>query len=180
MGVKGDKILVATGTNFADSLSASATGLPMLLVRDDGLTDQQREFLSENKGKEFIILGGNNAVKPVIESQLKSYGTVRRIQGANRAGTSIEIAKEFFPEAKQAVVAYSHEFPDGLCGGPLAHQINAPLILTRDNDADATASYLKSKGIKNGYVLGGTSRLTDSLVRKVYSMRFSDKIIVFE
>ena len=180
VGVKGDKILVATGTNFADSLSASATGLPMLLVRDDGLTDQQRDFLSKNEGKEFIILGGNNAVEPIIESQLKSYGKVRRIQGANRAGTSIEIAKEFFPEAKQAVVAFSHEFPDGLCGGPLAHQINAPLILTRDNDADATASYLKSKGIKNGYVLGGTSRLTDSLVRKVYSMRSSDEIIEFE
>ncbi|MBQ1523345.1 MAG: cell wall-binding repeat-containing protein, partial [Erysipelotrichaceae bacterium] len=124
--------------------------------------------------------GGNNAVKPVIESQLKSYGSVRRIMGANRAGTSIEIAKEFFPESKQAVVAYSHNFPDGLCGGPLAHQINAPLILTRDNDADATAAYLKSKGISNGYVLGGTSVLSDALVRKLYAMRSSDKIIVFE
>ncbi|MBQ3375935.1 MAG: cell wall-binding repeat-containing protein [Erysipelotrichaceae bacterium] len=179
-GIEGDTILVSTGTNFADSLSASATGLPILLVKDDGLTNEQKAFLSQNKGKKFIILGGINAVKQVIENQLKSYGNVERIQGANRAATSIEIAKKFFPDATQAVIAYSHDFPDGLCGGPLANQINAPLLLTRDADADKTAAYLKSKGIKTGYVLGGTAKLTDALVKSEFEMRSSDKIIDFE
>ena len=180
IGIQGNKILVATGNNFADSLSASATGLPILLVKDAGLTDEQREFLGRNIGKEFIILGGTNAVNSTIESQLKSYGTVRRIRGDNRAKTSIEIAKEFFPEAQLAVVAYSHEFPDGLCGGPLAYQIDAPLLLTRDRNADDTAAYLRSKGINNGYVLGGTVRLQDSLVRKVFGLDSTDTIIEFK
>lgn len=177
-GVSGDTLLIATGTNYADSLSASATGLPMLLVKDS-LSDEQRSFLREHRGMKLIILGGTNAVNSTVESQLGGYGEVSRISGANRAGTSLEIAKKFFPEATTAVIAYSHNFPDGLCGGPLANQINSPLILTRDNDADATASYMKSKGIKTGYVLGGTSVLTDSLVRKLYAMRSSDKIIEF-
>ena len=151
-----------------------------MLVKDDGLTNEQKAFLSQNKGKKFIILGGINAVKQVIENQLKSYGNVERIQGANRAATSIEIAKKFFPDATQAVIAYSHDFPDGLCGGPLANQINAPLLLTRDADADKTAAYLKSKGIKTGYVLGGTAKLTDALVKSEFEMRSSDKIIDFE
>ena len=177
-GVSGDTLLIATGTNYADSLSASATGLPMLLVKDS-LSDEQRSFLREHRGMKLIILGGTNAVNSTVESQLGSYGEVSRISGANRAGTSLEIAKKFFPEATTAVIAYSHNFPDGLCGGPLANQIKSPLILTRDNDADATASYMKSKGIKTGYVLGGTSVLSDSLVRKLYAMRSSDKIIDF-
>ncbi|MBE6115218.1 MAG: hypothetical protein E7187_00140 [Erysipelotrichaceae bacterium] len=180
LGVSGDKILVATGNNFADSLSASATGLPILLVRDDGLTVEQREFLSRNTGKEFIILGGTSAVTELIEKQLIDYGTVRRIRGANRAGTSIEIAKEFFTYADSAVVAYSHEFPDGLCGGPLANQIGAPLLLTRDENSDVTAAYMKSKDIHSGYVLGGPVRLTDTIVRKVFGLGSSDKIIEFE
>ena len=177
-GVSGDTLLIATGTNYADSLSASATGLPMLLVKDS-LSDEQRSFLREHRGMKLIILGGTNAVNSIVESQLDSYGEVSRISGVNRAGTSLEIAKKFFPEATTAVIAYSHNFPDGLCGGPLANQINAPLILTRDNDANATASYLKSKGIKTGYVLGGTSVLSNSLVKKVYNMKSKDSIVEF-
>ncbi|MBQ1523237.1 MAG: cell wall-binding repeat-containing protein, partial [Erysipelotrichaceae bacterium] len=180
LGVQGDKVLVATGNNFADSLSASATGMPILLVRDDGLTEEQREFLSRNSGKEFIILGGTNAVNTQIEAQLTSYGTVRRIAGDNRAKTSIEIAKEFFPDARIAVTAYSHDFPDGLCGGPLANRLKAPLLLTRDRNADDTAAYMKSRNIKDGYVLGGPVRLTDSLIRKVFGLDASDKIIEFK
>ena len=141
----------------------------MLLVKDS-LTDEQKEFLKEHKGMELIILGGTNAVNSTVETQLREYGKVSRIQGTNRAQTSLKIAEKFFPEAKSAVVAYSHNFPDGLCGGPLANQINSPLILTRDNDASAIAAFLKSKGISDGYVLGGTSVLSDSLVRKVFGL----------
>ena len=177
-GVERDTLLIATGTNYADSLSASATGLPMLLVKDS-ISDEQRSFLREHRGMKLIILGGTSAVNTTVETQLNNYGEVSRIYGANRGETSLEIAKRFFPEATTAVIAYSHNFPDGLCGGPLAHQINAPLILTRDNDSEMTASYMKSKGIRKGYVLGGTAVLTDSLVRKLYGMRPSDKIIEF-
>ena len=51
-----DEVLIATGKNYADSLSASATGLPMLLV-DKNLTDSQKAFL-QNTSRKFVILGG--------------------------------------------------------------------------------------------------------------------------
>ena len=180
LGINGKRIRVATGSNFADSLSASATGLPILLVKNNGLTEEQREFLGRNTGKEIIILGGTSAVSELIETQLIDYGTVRRIRGATRTVTSIEIAKEFFPFADNAVVAYSHDFPDGLCGGPLANKIGAPLLLTREQDSDVTAAYLKSKNINSGYVLGGPVRLKDSAIIKIYGLDSSDQIIEFE
>ena len=163
-----DALLVATGNNFADSLSASASGLPMLLVRDDGLTDQQKEFLSKNKGKKIYILGGNGAVKPVIESQLKKYGDVDRIAGGTRFETSALIAEKFYPEAKYAVLAYSNDYPDGLCGGPLAYQMKAPLILTRSGNETLAAEYVQSRNIEDGYILGGVNALPDSVAVKVF------------
>ena len=176
-GIEGDTILVATGTNYADSLSASATGLPMLLVKD-ALSEEQKEFLTGQKGKNFIILGGPNAVSESLENEIMEYGNVERIQGSNRVATSLEIAERFFPEATISTIAYSHNFPDGLCGGPLANHIKAPLILTREEDADMTEEYLKSKGIMTGYILGGKSVLSDSLITKLFDIG-SDGIIDF-
>ena len=171
-----DSLLVATGNNFADSLSASASGLPMLLVRDDGLTKEQKEFLNANKGKQIYILGGTGAVKPVIESQLKSYGKVSRIAGSTRFETSAFIAEKFYPDAQYAVIAYSNDYPDGLCGGPLAYQMQAPLILTRSGNEDLAARYVQSRGIEDGYILGGEKALPDSVAVKVFGHKIKTVI----
>ncbi|MBQ1342134.1 MAG: cell wall-binding repeat-containing protein, partial [Erysipelotrichaceae bacterium] len=168
-GVEGDTILIATGINYADSLSASATGLPMLLVKGlDSLNDDQKAFLKENKGKKFVVLGGVGAVSSNIENELKKYGEVERIAGDNRFATSVEIAEYFFKEATTAVLAYGSDFPDGLCGGPLAYQVGAPLILTRNDKTDIARPYTKVRNIINGYALGGTSVLPDATVRKLF------------
>ena len=174
-GVSGDTLLIATGTNYADSLSASATGLPMLLVKDS-LNDDQKAFLKEHKGMNLIILGGKNAVNSSVEKRLSSYGNVGRISGSNRAETSIMIGYNFFPNTSAAVIAYSHDFPDGLCGGPLAYRLGAPLILTRDADANASGDFIQNLRVDDGYILGGTSRLTDALVKKVFGVKSSTKI----
>ncbi|MBR2502886.1 MAG: cell wall-binding repeat-containing protein, partial [Oscillospiraceae bacterium] len=62
-GVTNQDILVATGANFADSLSASAAGKPILLV--DGkksLTNSQKEYLNSLTTSKLYILGGTGAV----------------------------------------------------------------------------------------------------------------------
>ncbi|MBQ1522587.1 MAG: cell wall-binding repeat-containing protein, partial [Erysipelotrichaceae bacterium] len=129
-----DVILVATGKDFADSLSASATGLPLLLVKD-ALDDVQKSYLKDIRDRKFIILGGEKAVSSDIEKRLKAYGSVERIAGADRFETSVRIAEKLFTAPKCAVLAFSNDFPDGLCGGPLAQMLKAPVILTRPDKA---------------------------------------------
>ncbi|MBQ3375336.1 MAG: BspA family leucine-rich repeat surface protein [Erysipelotrichaceae bacterium] len=165
-GMDTEYILVGTGLNFADSLSASATGLPVLLVKDE-LNARQREFLSRNQGKQIIVLGGTNAVNSSIENRLKKYGEVDRIAGATRFETSQMIAERFFPQADTAVIAYSHDFPDGLCGGPLAYRLNGPVILTRPRNASTAKSYIKKNSIHSAVVMGGMARLDDSVVKNI-------------
>ncbi|MBQ3376437.1 MAG: cell wall-binding repeat-containing protein [Erysipelotrichaceae bacterium] len=177
-GLNADKILVATGKDFADSLSASASGLPILLVKD-ALDSSQLSFLKSVKGKEIIILGGEKAVNAEIEKQLKQYGTVTRVAGANRFETSVKIAEKLFKAPKAAVLAFSNEFPDGLCGGPLGQLIEGPVILTRPDKAEIAREYLKKAGISDGVVLGGEARIDDETVRKLYGLKSSSVIELY-
>ena len=168
-----DEILIATGTNYADSLSASATGRPMLLVGDK-LTDAQKEFL-EGTSKYFIILGGTGAVSAEIEAELDAIGYVERVKGASRYGTSVAIAERFFRNADAAVLAYAQGFPDGLCGGPLAIAMGAPLILTSNESFRDADAYVE--GITSGAVTGGTGRISDATVREIFDLPSNTPIV---
>ena len=46
--------------------------------------------------------------------------------------------------------------------------MKAPLILTTKGRETAAAGYLVRRGIKEGYVLGGTSALIEETVKKVF------------
>lgn len=149
----------------------------MLLVKgQDSLNDDQIKFLKANPNKKLIILGGESAVSSNFEKELRKYGEVSRIAGDNRFATSIKIAEYFFPNATTAVLAYGSDFPDGLCGGPLAYQVGAPLILTRNDKTDIARPYTKERNITDGYALGGTSVLPDATVRKLFGASDSVKI----
>ncbi|MBE6124977.1 MAG: cell wall-binding repeat-containing protein [Erysipelotrichaceae bacterium] len=165
-GIEGDTILVSVGSNYADSLSASATGLPVLLVKD-ALTKEQKDFLSNYSGKKIYILGGTSAVNRTVEGEMGEYGTVKRIQGDNRYETSTKIAEQFFKDADTILLAVGDNFPDGLCGGALAYQLHAPVVLVKDGRADYAKKFVKNNGIEKAVVLGGENALKKALVNEI-------------
>ena len=175
-GVSGGDILVCTGEGYADALSGSGLDYPILLIKDT-LTDDQKEFLS-NREWNFIIIGGKNAVSEDVESQLKAYGKIKdRIAGATRYDTSKQLAEKYAETSREIVLATGRNFPDGLCGGPLAYKLNAPIVLSqKGNNASYGKDYATAKGIKNGLVLGGTNALDDKTVRDTFRMSADDKI----
>jgi putative cell wall-binding protein len=177
-GVAGKDILVCTGKGFADSLSASAAKLPILLVKDS-LNSAQKEFLNTVSGKKYVI-GGKAAVNEKIETALKAYGEVKRLGGNTRYETSVLVAKEFFSAPKAAVLAYAQNFPDGLSGGALACGVDAPLILTASGKEKAAAAYTKDMTIKAGYTLGGTGLINDKAVKSIFAMAETDTITVIK
>lgn len=171
-GVKSkQEILVCTSTNFADSLSASATGMPILLVYNEKgkLTDNQKTFLSGLSGCTFRIIGGKSAVSEGLAAALKGYGSVARLAGSDRFSTSVAVAKAFFRSPDQAVLAYAGNFPDGLCGGPLAYAMGSPLILTSDRFAYVAADYTADTQITQGIILGGKSLISDKTAIKIFA-----------
>lgn len=173
VGVTDQEILITTGWNYADALAASATGLPILIINPytDELTIDQLVFLLELEGdNQLTILGGENAVSANIENHLKYYGEVDRVYGETREETAVEIAKRYFSSPDKICLAYSRDFPDALCGGALAHSVGAPLLLTNVGHEDVVAGYVADAGITQGYIMGGTARVSDSSVKKIFAI----------
>ena len=175
-GVSGDSIIVATGKSFADSLSASAAKLPILLVKPGAaLTEEAKVIVKDMKN--IYIIGGDGAVSAQIADELTAFGTVTRISGKSRYETSVAVAENFFGSVDKAVVASGKNFPDGLCGGPLAAAMNAPLILTADGKIEAAADYMAANTVESGYVLGGSGALADESVVNVFALESAAEII---
>ena len=166
-GVSNEEILICTGKKFADSLSASATERPILLVNDN-LTNQQKNYLSSLSGEKFYIIGGTDAVSQTVEKEVKDYGKVKRISGATRMETSVLIAETFFDSPKSMVLAVSDKFPDGLCGGLLAMGMDVPLILTKTGKEAAVKAYAAENQITEAVVLGGSKLISDETVANIF------------
>ena len=175
-GVGDEPILVCTGAEFADSLSASATGYPILLVGKKGLTTAQLNFLQEHAQNPCYIIGGTGAVSAAVEERIAVDMTVKRVSGKTRYETSVNLAKEFFDSPKAAVFAYAMNFPDGLCGGSLAMSMDSPLILTRTGKEAAAMAYVREQVLGKGIVLGGASLISDEAVKMIYG--WTDDVVI--
>ena len=173
--VNGDKILISTAYNYADSLSASASGLPVLLLDTNAnkLTDAQKEFLKAHSGCEFYILGGVNTVSEQLAEAVGAYGTVQRVSGDTREATSVAVAS-FVENPECVVLAYSRNYPDGLCGGVLAYNLKAPVILTNSGMEDLAAEYVQANGISKGVILGGPNSVKESSVDLIFAAAEED------
>ena len=170
-GVKaGDEVLVCTSTNFADSLSASATGKPILLVFNESgkLYGEQPAYLASLQNCSFTVIGGESAVSKKLESAIGAYGRVSRLAGGNRFETSVLVAEKYFENPESAVLAYAWNYPDGLCGGALAYSMDAPLILTMTKYESQAIAYAEAEDIGQGIVLGGVSLISQLSVEKIF------------
>lgn len=170
-GVNEEDLLVCTGEDFADSLSASAAGKPILLTAKSGINNTQKKYLDTLKTTDIYLIGGTGVISEKISEQMKSYDqdkTVDRVAGDTRYLTSVAVAKKFCAKDSETVVlAYAQNFPDGLSGGPLALSLDAPLLLVDQSNHQAAADYAKNAGIKKAVVLGGPSLISDDIVSKI-------------
>ena len=169
--VNEEDLLVCTGEDFADSLSASAAGKPILLTAKSGINNTQKKYLDTLKTKDIYLIGGTGVISEKISEQMKSYDqdkTVDRVAGDTRYLTSVAVAKKFCAKDSETVVlAYAQNFPDGLSGGPLALSLDAPLLLVDQSNHQAAADYAKNAGIKKAVVLGGPSLISDDIISKI-------------
>lgn len=166
-GVDADEILISTGSGYADSLSASATGKPILLVGKT-LLEEQKEFLEENADKQCYIIGGTGAVNEKMQDEIEKIMVTNRISGSTRYETSVMVAETFFEYPDTVTLAFAKNFPDGLCGGPLAKTMNAPLILTASRKESDAEEYIEKSESKTGITFGGANTLSDKTVRNAW------------
>ena len=164
--VRSGDLLVCSGVGYADSLAASASGKPIMLV-DDMLSDEQKKLIKSLDSGNVTIIGGYKSVNNNIENACKSLAPTIRIYGEDRYKTSLAIAKHFFKNSKSAVFAYGDNFPDGLCGGVLAEKMNAPLLLINENNYDFAKQYVKENTMNKFVVLGGNRMIPNRTINYI-------------
>ena len=129
------------------------------------------KLLESLTSREHVLaLMDEDAIEKVISAE------VDRVSGNSRQMTSVEFAERYFEAPELALITYSDNFPDGLAGGPLAYAMGAPLLLTKEGKEAAAAEYIAENGIASGYVLGGTSSISDATARKVFGL--SDEAVI--
>ncbi|MBF1181014.1 MAG: cell wall-binding repeat-containing protein [[Eubacterium] sulci] len=164
--VRSGDLLVCSGVGYADSLAASASGKPIMLV-DDKLSDEQKKLIKSLDRGNIKIIGGYKSVNSNIENACKSLTPTIRIYGEDRYKTSLAIAKHFFKNSKSAVFAYGDNFPDGLCGGVLAEKMNAPLLLINENNYDFAKQYVRENTMNKFVVLGGNRMIPNRTINYI-------------
>ncbi|MDR0880803.1 MAG: cell wall-binding repeat-containing protein [Clostridioides sp.] len=157
-------ILVNLDKSIADGLSSSglagATSSPILLTQQDSIPDVTMKRLESVK--KIYIIGGTNSVTANVESKLKSKGKeVERIEGSNRAATSIKVANKVktFVDSKYIFLSNGYKGEaDAISIAPVAARYKAPIILTDGNQANYQTSG------KECYVIGGKTSMNDKIV----------------
>ena len=159
-GIKEGELLIASGLNYPDSLSASAIPKPLLLVGKT-LTPQQKAFLTTAGVTKAYVLGGEGSVSRDVVRELRSYcPKIERIGGIDRYETSFLIAKRFFDLPESITFASGANFPDGLSGGPVAMRKGAPLVLTSDIQVVYGLRCALDFNSMQTYIFGGTGSVS--------------------
>jgi hypothetical protein len=122
-------------------------------------------------------VGGTSAVCEKLEKDMAAYGATKRLAGRDRFVTSVKIAETYFGNADEAILAYAKNFPDALCGGPLAYVKGAPLILSMNQYAENATGFISGK-IHKGAVLGGSGLISDASTRVTFGMEDGEEIII--
>lgn len=173
LGSTHQRAFVASGSGFADALSAAAPagmlGAPILLAARHSLPDATRSLLTAADVSEIIVVGGPAVVSDRVLAELRalpSRPAVTRLDGLDRFGTARAVnewAEQLIDDIDDSglVVATGGAFPDALAGGPFAASRSQLLMIVPRSDVlsqtDA-AAYLQARagrGLDRVALLGG-------------------------
>ncbi|TDL33140.1 N-acetylmuramoyl-L-alanine amidase [Jeotgalibacillus sp. S-D1] len=103
-----------------------------------------------------------------IDQADASTYNIDRISGADRYDTAVKISKEQWTTAKTVVLAVGDNFPDALAGAPLAHKLNAPILLSsKDSINKNTLNEIKRLKASTVVILGGPSVISKAAEKQL-------------
>ncbi|NCC79422.1 MAG: cell wall-binding repeat-containing protein, partial [Clostridia bacterium] len=164
-----NQAILASGMDYADALSISSYAamheIPILLTNPSSLPSATKAVLMKGGIEELIIVGGTVAVGSEVEAEISSLGIdVTRVSGGNRFSTAEAIAETYFSGTEEAFLGSGMNFPDALTAAPYAASLNAPVLLTRNNDLpEAIKEELSSGKYRHLTVLGGDIAISEGV-----------------
>ena len=165
-------VYLATGRDFPDALSASASagggGAPVLLTEPRRLPVATRRQLERLRPAAVVIVGSATVVSSDVEETVRQLtgAQVRRVAGADRYQTSAAVALDATDGPVDVVhVASGGNYPDALAGGAAAARLRGPVLLTAHDRVPAViADALRRLRPGRVVVLGSAAAVSDRVV----------------
>ena len=157
-------VLLATGTNFPDALSAGVAAVKaggvVLLTNGTALPTETASYLSAHPGTVYAVGGPASKADPLATA----------IVGTDRFETAVDVASKFFSSPSTIGFATGLSFPDALSGGALLGPASAPLLLVSTTSLpQSVTNYLAltHAAITKGYLFGGPNTVTSSVADSI-------------
>ena len=170
-----ETLVVVSGKDFADALSASPCGGTMMLVGDK-LTEGQKQYLDKSFLGKILIIGGTGAVSSSVEQELKAFAPIERIGGADRYETSELVATNWTVNSNPDMCFVSgSNFADGIVAGAFARSYGltgcAPVILVSNERGQSPLMSAYIDGIypetPTAWVFGGPTLIKDKTMVEI-------------
>lgn len=182
-------VIITRSDAFPDGLAgvplAKKYNAPILLTDPNQLDQSVITVLNTLKPSKVIILGGEKAISPAVETSLKAVLSwtqdITRIAGSDRYQTAVLIAQNF-PAGTDVVIATGQDFPDALSLAAAAAANGLPLLLTQSQALpEVTKQKLKELTPGKIYLGGGEKAIASGIVTELVNTLTisSDKIIRF-
>ena len=174
--VWGDALIVASGAEFADALSASSLAYsqryPILLVNAAGDMDEATAAaVQAADAQEAIVVGGEAAVSAQTAEQLADVlgaQATTRLGGATRYETSVLIAQYAVENGlltwDNAAFASGSAFPDALAGSALQGASGSVMLLVSDTKTATVSALAEAAGdVESVRILGGVDAVSETV-----------------
>jgi stage II sporulation protein D len=177
-----EAIITSGNSSSPDALSiasyAAKNQVPILLSEAGKLSYDVKKYLQTKGISKVYLIGGTSAISDAVKSEINSLGitNVERVSGSNRYATSVEIAKRFNFNTSNVFVARGDLFVDALPGAVLASMMDAPVLLTQQNEFSYDSKeWLQNLGTRPLiYYLGGDSAISPNTRTEVKRVMLGD------
>jgi len=177
-------VLVATGMDFPDALTAGAAaaqdlaGGVVLLSRDETLPQGTKDYLSRVDPRQSTVYGVGAQGVAALRAAFPAWdGLTVALAGADRYATASEVAHSKLFGVDMPVwiagVATGSLWPDALSGGALVAAQHGPLLLAGPDGLSAgQTSVLTGDRLAGVAVFGGTRAVGDAVADAVADTAF--------
>ncbi|MFC7785996.1 S8 family serine peptidase [Rossellomorea sp. GCM10028870] len=168
--LNGSFVVLASGDSFPDSLAASplATHLdsPILLVKNNRLSESVKEELKRLNPSHVLMIGGGNAISQKVENEINNLSIeTKRLFGVDRYETAVAINNVIPYTTNKAFVVSGQNYPDALSVASYSGSMQYPvLFVQKDKVPQSVSTYMKENEISKTYVIGGQGILSKNVV----------------
>ncbi|MGP1616476.1 cell wall-binding repeat-containing protein [Peptostreptococcus stomatis] len=155
--------LLINGEKSADALTVSSlatkSDIPVLLVNSRKIDSSVKSKLDSWNVNELLIVGGSGSIPNSIVNNIRA-NKKRRIAGADRFDTAIEIAKESYSNTKTVMLSNGYNAIDALSAGAVIEKAQAPILLVRKDSIPSKVRSMVDNNSSKAVLLGGVNTIS--------------------